>query len=67
MSEALQRINQALEALTEAGCRRRDGCWFDKTGNPLDSDPVESWRLLRHVTIKRVVEQKRSAGELFHR
>lgn len=68
MSE-LQRIDTAVRTLAEAGCRRdpATGCWITRDGLALGSDPIEAVRALRHHAIRRVVEQKRSAGEHFHR
>jgi hypothetical protein len=70
MSDALftlDAINQSVSYLRERGCYRRNGFWLDADSTALGADPVEAVRALRHRAIKRVVEQKRSAGEHFHR
>lgn len=69
MSEALQRIDDAVRELVKAGCHRdpASGCWFDKAGLALSSDPMKSWRLLRRETIRTAIEKKRMAGETCYR
>lgn len=63
----LKQIDTAVSFLRESGAYRFGGLWLDGDGNPLDGDPIEAAKALRHRTIRKVVEAKRASGEAFTR
>jgi len=67
MSDALTAMNQALERLAAANCRREGGKWVDRDGAELASDPIGAARELRRLMIKTAVETARVSGTGMHR